>query len=266
MGGVRDLRLRTGAAVLGVSPDDGGRWSSLRVDGLELLGRGQPGVVGWGCFPMAPYAGRIRRGVLTWDGRRHRLPIGMPPHAIHGLVLDRPWTVTDHDGRRAVLRCDVDARWPWPGHVVQVLELTEDALTARLEVHADEDPMPAWTGLHPWFARDLGTGQPARFEIQAAGILPRDDDGMPRPEPVPVPPQPWDDAFVGVDWPAAVVWDGALRLEVAADCSFAVLYDERPEAVCLEPQTAPPNAVELALATVVQPGSPLVLETTWRWS
>ena len=260
-----ERELAAGEARLRVSPDNGGRWSSLRVGGLELLGRGVDALVGWGCYPMAPYAGRIRRGRLDWAGRRHQLPIDMPPHAIHGVTLDRLWTVVEHESARAVLRCDFDTRWPWRGHVVQTLDLAAGGLAARLEVHADNEPMPAWTGFHPWFARHLGRGAPARIEIAAAGILPRDTDGMPRPEPVPVPSPPWDDVFVDVAWPAAVLWDGAVRLEISADTPFAVVFDERPGAVCVEPQTAPPNAAELGLANVVEPGDPLVLNTVLRW-
>ncbi len=264
-----DVQLTAGPARLAISPDNGGRWSSLNVDGLELLGRGANDLIGWGCFPMAPYAGRIRHGVLWWRGRRHQLPVDSPPHAIHGVVLDRPWAVTtgqgDHRAGRISLRCDFDTRWPWPGHVVQTLQLTGRGLDVRLEVHADDVAMPAWTGLHPWFARRLAIGEPARLEVRAAGILPRDDEGMPRPEPAAIPPPPHDDVFVGVDWPAAVVWDGALRLEISAGSPFAVVFDERPEAICIEPQTAPPNAVELDLAAVIEPGHPLTLQTTMTW-
>ena len=220
--------LRSGAAALSVSPQNGGRWSSLALDDLELIGRGGDTVIDWGCFPMAPYAGRIRRGLLAWGGRRYQLPIDAPPHAIHGVTVDRPWTVVDHDRTSAELRCDLDARWPWAGHVIQSLSLDDDRLRARLEVHADDEPMPAWTGFHPWFARRLDRGEPARIDVAAAGVLPRDDDGMPRLDPVPVPPGPWDDVFVEVAWPITLTWDGALRVDIAADVPNAVIFDARP--------------------------------------
>ncbi len=257
--------LRSGTASLRVSPQNGGRWSSLALDGLELIGRGGDTVIDWGCFAMAPYAGRIRRGMLAWSGRRYQLPIDAPPHAIHGVTVDRPWTVVDHDRHSAVLRCDLDSRWPWAGHVIQSLSLHDDGLRAGLEVHADDEAMPAWAGFHPWFARRLGRGAPARIDVTAVGVLPRDGDGLPRLDPVAVPPGPWDDVFVEVAWPITLTWDGALRVDIAADVPNAVIFDARPGAVCVEPQTAPPNAAELGMAATVEPGRPLSMEMTLAW-
>jgi galactose mutarotase-like enzyme len=61
-----------------------------------------------------------------------------------------------------------------------------------------------------------------------------------------------------------VTWPGTLRLEIDATCEYLVVFDERSHAVCVEPQTAPPDALNTAPA-VVEPGVPLVAETTWTW-
>ncbi len=260
-----DIELRDGDTTLTLSPAGGGRWTTLRVAGLDLLGRGGDKLVDWGNYPMAPYAGRIRRGRLVWGGRTHQLPINLPPHAIHGVALDRPWQVLDASPTEVHLRCDFDNRWPWRGHVVQHVHLDAAGVRASLEVHADDVAMPAWTGYHPWFSRRLARGEPARLEITSAGVLPRDDDGMPQPEVAAVPAPPWDDVFVDVTWPARVVWDGALALEISSDAAHAVVFDERPGAVCIEPQTAPPNAAELGQASTVEPGTPLTMEMQLTW-
>jgi aldose 1-epimerase len=268
---VSDIQLRAdgGDIALALTPTSGGRWASLRVGDLELLGRGGPRLIDWGNFPMAPYAGRIRHGVVEWGGRRHQLPLDLPPHAVHGVTVDRPWLVTDAGTAHAVLRCDFDTRWPWPGHVIQQVALDAAGVRARLEVHADDEPMPAWTGYHPWFTRRLARGEPARIGLDCDHLLPRDEDGMPSPATVPVasplPAGPWDDVFGGVRWPATVTWDGALTLEIRSDASHVVVFDEKPDALCVEPQSAPPNAIELGLATVVVPGVPLVMETQFTW-
>jgi aldose 1-epimerase len=263
---VNDVRLSSGEASLTVSPGNGGRMTSLRVGDLELLGRGGDGVFEWGCFAMAPYAGRVRRGRLDWRGRHHQLPIALPPHAIHGVTVDRPWTVEADGPTSASLSCGFDARWPWPGRAVAHFRITGDSLDTTLEVHAEREPMPAWIGWHPWFRRRLGRGAPGRLEATAGGVLQRDDDGIPSGEVSAAGPGPWDDCFTDVSWPAAVVWDGVVRLEVDSDARYAVLYDERPDAVCLEPQTGPPDAVALEQHAVVEPGRPLRLTMSWRWS
>jgi aldose 1-epimerase len=261
-----ELTLIAADATLTISPGNGGRLASLRIGTLDVIGADSPAPVDWGCFAMVPYAGRIRNGLLRWRGQEHQLEIDMPPNAIHGVGYDRPWTVLAAGAREATLRRDFDERWPWTGYAVQTVRLEAGGLTARLEVHATGTAMPAWIGFHPWFSRRLAVGRPARLELRAAGVLPRDDEGMPGPTPVPVPAGPWDDVFTGISWPAAVVWDGALRLEITSDHPWGVVFTQRESAVCVEPQTGPPNAAELGLAATVQPGAPLTLTMAWAWS
>ena len=264
-----DLTLRSGPATLDIACL-GGRLARLRVDDLDLLTTGAEGIFGWGSYPMAPFAGRVRDGLFTWQGRAYQLPRNSAPHAIHGLVLDRPWQVTDVDATAAELRCDFDSRWPWAGHVRQRVRLFDDHLQVRLEVHVDDEgreagPMPAWTGHHPWFSRRLGRGETVRFDVPAAGMFRNDPPGIPTGEVVPTGIGPWDDTYVDVAWPATLTWDGALALSIEADTRYGVVFDHRPNAVCVEPQTAPPNATELGLAAAVEPGDPLTMTMTWTW-
>jgi aldose 1-epimerase len=263
---VDDLTLTAGDARLRIATGAGGRLAGLRVNGLDLLGRGGPGLYHWGCYPMAPFAGRIRRGRLTWQGRTHQLPITYGPHAIHGVTVDRPWTVLGADTGTARLGCDFDNRWPWRGRVQAEYTLTEQGLTGRLQVHATDRPMPAWIGWHPWFTRRLSRGDPARIDFEADALLVKDVDGIPAGEAVPVPDGPYDDCFSGVSWPATICWDGAIRLSVSSDAANLVVYDELPDAVCVEPQTGPPDAVALGRHTVVEPGTPLTVGMRWSWT
>ena len=260
-----DLTLVDGEASLTIATDAGGRLATLQVDGLDLIGRGGPGLYHWGCYPMAPFAGRIRRGLLSWQGRRYQLPITFGPDAIHGVTVDRRWTVLDADAGHARLSCDFDRRWPWRGRVLADYVLTADGLTGRLEVQATDRPMPAWAGWHPWFHRRLQRGEPARIGFNAEAVLVKDADGMPTGETAPVPAGPYDDCFAGVTWPAAITWDGALRLTISSDAANLVVFDQLPEVVCVEPQTAPPDAVALDQHAVVEPGSPLTVEMCWSW-
>ena len=79
MSGRIALRAESVEAVL--DPGAGGRIASLRVDGLELLVTEGSGPVAWGCYPMVPWAGRVRDGVLRWRGEEHRLPTDVSPAA-----------------------------------------------------------------------------------------------------------------------------------------------------------------------------------------
>ena len=68
----------SGPARLVIDLRNGGRLSSLCIDGLELLVQphGAEGMR-WGCFPMAPWAGRVRDGRFVHRGREYRLPLGL---------------------------------------------------------------------------------------------------------------------------------------------------------------------------------------------
>ena len=248
------LILRAGDAVATIVPADGGRVGSLTIGGLELLVTFSPdGPIRWGSYPMAPWAGRTRLGTFAFAGREHHLPISMPPHAIHGVVYDRPWTVTG-DGELAI---DLDDRWPFRGRVTQRFRLDEDALEVTMAIQADE-PMPAVLGWHPWFRRALAEGdEDVRLRFEPGTMLVRGPDGIPTGERTAPPPGPWDDAFTDLASDPVLDWPGRLRLTVSSTCRWWVVYSEPWNAVCVEPQSGPPDALNSG-AEVVQPGTPLV--------
>ncbi len=258
--------LRAGDAALTIDPAAGGRFSSLVVGGHELLVTEGLGPIEWGCFPMAPFAGRIRDGRFTFRGRAYQLETNMPPNAIHGTVYMRPWDVTARAADRAELATEIGPGWPFHGRVTQTVTLLPDGLDASLELEADE-PMPAWIGWHPWFKREVA-GVPAELDFAAERMYARGPDGLPTGELVAPSSRPWDDAFVGVRSPIRLTWPGVASLELTSTADVWVTYDERPYAICLEPQTAPPDAVNLPKASVpiAEPGGQLRLSMPWRWS
>jgi aldose 1-epimerase len=79
----------------------------------------------------------------------------------------------------------------------------------------------------------------------------------------PVAEGPWDDCFGEVDGAPAITWPGVLRLELESVCGCWVVFTEREHALCAEPQTAPPDALNHD-PFVVEPGRPLVAECTMR--
>lgn len=252
--------LEAGPARAEVDADHGGRIASLAVDGVELLVGPHPDPMAWGCFPMVPWAGRVRHGRFTFAGVEHQLAINLPPHAIHGTGFTRPWTAeSDHR-----LTVDLQPGWPFPGHAVHEVRLEPDHLALRLEVHADRDPMPASCGWHPWWRRRLSRGGPGEPVLPPARMYARDADGIPTGELVDPPPGPWDDGFTDLAAPPGVRWPGALEITVTSTCDHVVVYDEQEDGLCVEPQTGPPDALNLA-PVVVEPAHPLVAEAQFRW-
>lgn len=259
------ITLSTSSATVAVDPDAGGRITSFTVDGLELLVTAADGVLDWGCYVMAPFAGRVRNGRFHFNGEDHQLPRNLPPHAIHGMVVDQPWKVEGTDDHRAVLSCDLGPRWPFSGRVAHEIVLTDDALELRLELSADEEPFPAACGWHPWWRRRLRRGGPVEVDVDAESMWVRGADGVPTGDLVsPPPPGPYDDCMTDLRRPAVLRWPGAIELTVDTTCDDLVVFDQPTHAVCVEPQTGPPDALRLT-PVLVEPGWPLVAEVAFRW-
>jgi len=247
----------------------GGRLASLQIDGLELLVReGDPeaaGVLHWGWYAMAPWAARIRDGEFEFEGRRHRLPLRMPPHAIHGTVLDRPWTVEARDSTSCALSIELGSDWPWPGRARQSFSVSQDELVCQLEIHATATHFPASLGWHPWFLRRLARGDPAELAFEAASIYIRDASDIPTGEKRTPGPGPYDDCFTGIAHDPVLRWPGALELTLSSNLDHWVVYDALPHAICVEPESGPPNSLNLA-PRLVEPGRPLAGEFRLRWT
>ena len=269
--------LRAGDVRLTVDHLHGGRLASLRIGAREVLVTEGWGPIDWGCYPMAPFAGRIRDGRFAFRGRDVQLPLNLPPHAIHGTVFERPWAVASQAADRLVLTTDLGPAWPFRGKVTQSISLSPGGLEATLALEADE-AMPAALGWHPWFRRYLGdpldakgaAGEEADVVIDAASMFERGPDGLPTGALVPPGPRPWDDAFTGLRTSPIVRWPRALEIVLTSTAAVWVVYDERAEGVCVEPQTAPPDAINLATAVGQEPDvadadRPLTASRAWRW-
>jgi aldose 1-epimerase len=260
------VELAAGPARVILDPERGGRIASLQVHGYELLveAGANGGDLDWGCFVMAPYAGRIRDGRFRYAGKEHQLPRNAPPHAIHGTVYDHLWKVEHAEATDAVLVADLGDDWPFAGRVVHRVRVAEERLELRLEVWAEDVSFPASCGWHPWWRRQLSKGDPLELDVDAGAVWARGPDGIPTGELGPVPPGPWDDCFTELTRPPLLRWPGALEVSIDSSCMDVVIYDEPAHAVCVEPQSGPPDALRLT-PVVVEPGLPLVAEATFRW-
>jgi aldose 1-epimerase len=242
----------------------GGRIARLRVADLELLVPENQNILGWGCYAMAPWAGRVRDGRFEHAGEIYQLPIRMPPHAIHGTVLDQPWSVVTSSGGSCELEVSLGSDWPWPGIARQQIELTEFGIDCRLEIEATDAPFPASIGWHPWFVRSLSRGDPAELAFEAESVYVVDDQGIPTGEIEPPGKGPWDDCFTGLRADPVLRWDGAIELVLSSTLDHWVVYDRPSHAICVEPWSAPPNSLNGA-SRQVEPGRPMVGSFGIRW-
>lgn len=246
-------------ARLEVDLEAGCRLASFAVGGHELLVTSAPSPIDWGCYPMAPYAGRVRDGCFAFGGRNYEVPRTLGGHAIHGSVYLHRWEAESATS----FVTQLGPEWPFPGLARQEIRLAPGHLGLRLEVHCARGAMPASCGWHPWFRRQIG-GAEAVLEFHPGFMFERDAAGIATRRRRPVGAGPWDDCFGEVERPPAVAWPGLLRLELETDCAFWVVFTERDHALCVEPVSAPPDDLSHD-PFVVEPGRPLVAHCTMRW-
>lgn len=252
------LTLAAGDMRAELAPALGGALTALTWRGHDLLRRaGAEDVRGrrilaMACFPMAPWVNRIAGAGFSWRGRRVRLkrPLRAFRPPIHGQAWVRPWRVAALEEGRAELTLEAGGDdWPWRYGLRETITLAPDhaAITLRLENRA-QAAMPAAIGLHPYFPITQST----RIAFTAprwwrpAGELPQRLEAPPGPFRYALAraPKGLIDACY-VDWGgAATIRQAQVTVEMRADgARFLHLYAARgARALCLEPQTAMPNA------------------------
>lgn len=262
------ITLTAGPAQVIIDLQAGARIASWRVHGLELLEQraADNHPFGWGSYAMVPFAGRIRNAKLAFDGKTYDLPTNMGDHAIHGIGFDRPWTLLSATNTMAIVGLRLSEPWPFAGTVTHLFQLSNDRLIQQMSVSPSED-QPVTIGWHPWFRRQLEQGSALQLDVDMSNAQKwiRDASGIPTGKLGVVTDRPWDDCFRGVG-SIALRWPGALTIDVTHDCPDLVIYD--PEhAICIEPQSGPPNSANMPGGGAVTPaGSALEHTVQWRWS
>jgi aldose 1-epimerase len=225
-----------------VDPGRGARLTSLLLDGHEVLARASdPDVdptIADGCFPMVPWAGRVRDGRLTLAGETYQLPATDHGNALHGLGHVAAWEAIAEGTYELAIGS------PWPTEGVATLTYTLLDAGLRIELAWDDDTgAPASLGLHPWFRRQLDTGEALVASLDPDRMVERGADGLPTGRLVEPRPGPWDDCFT-LATPPVLSWPGALELSLTSSADWWVVYDQPADTICVEPQTVPPDAFD----------------------
>lgn len=237
--------LESSELSLAIDIDQGARIASLNFRGFETVLPFRGEILTWGWYPMAPWAGRIKNGMITSPrGESFQLPTTfMPPHAIHGFGLTEAWQEV---GSGTFL---LELPYPYNGaRVEQRFELLDNALRWSMEYDAGNCDLPFWLGFHPWFPRELHHGGSAEIDFHAGAMFERGTDYLPTGKLITPTSPPWDDAFAEVRGTPRVWWEDAIQIEIESDARYWVVYDQDSEGVCIEPQTAPPDAANLGIS------------------
>ncbi len=187
---------------------------------------------------MVPWAGRVRDGLITVGGVTHQLPLSKDGNAIHGLGRNVPWERTT-EGTYA---CEIGAPWPTRGVATLHYELLSGGLRATLTWDDNADA-PCSVGLHPWFRRRLDAGEDVDVVFTPESMVERGADALPTGRLIAPQPGPWDDCFK-VSGSPTLSWPGAISVSLSSSTPWWVVYDIPADTVCVEPQTAPPDAFD----------------------
>jgi aldose 1-epimerase len=277
------INLRAGALAVDIAPTCGGSIARFAVerDGktVDIMRPAHPEALAWrdplgmSSFPMIPYCGRIARAQFAFGGETFTLDrnFGDSPHAIHGNAWRRPWDVASQGPDRAELVLEHDGmagprEWPFSYRARQVFALSADGLRIDIEVtNRDARRMPLSFGLHPYFPM---TPQVA-LTTKVIGIWESDEQMLPsglarvprdidfsagrRLAEVTV-----DSCCAGWEGRAVLHRPGAgLTIEIVSGPPFSQFVIYTPphrEYFCVEPQSAAPDAINLASRGVKDTG------------
>lgn len=206
-----------------------------------------------GSFTLMPFSNRLRDAHFAFGGRDVQLRVTTNDGLTqHGDVRNRPWTLTRPDER--TLRATFDSRdhtdpnWPWAFTATVEYRLDGATLRTRLTLtNADDTPMPAGFGVHPYFAR-RADGTDPRLSLPADLVYDADERGLPSGAARPVTPDldfrtsrpvgevTLDRVYTGWGGSARLDW-GMRALTLQADPVFAhaVLFTAPDGSLAIEP-------------------------------
>ncbi|MBW8812265.1 MAG: aldose 1-epimerase [Caulobacterales bacterium] len=259
------IRLVAADLELVLAPELGGSVLTLRKAGIDLLRptpAGADDVLETACFPLVPYANRIREGRFELGGRTARLAPNLPGerHPLHGDGWRGAWRVEAQGEASAELAFEPAAGgWPWPYRARQRFRLDADALEITLAVtNASDAAGPFGLGFHPYFPH----AAEAWLTATTDGVWLTDAEVLPERW---VPGQPlgaWaqgapargpalvDHCHTGWRGPARIdLGPGRPSLRLSASPELAWLQVYAPpdqDFFCVEPVSHAPDAVNMA--------------------
>jgi len=293
----QNITLKNEFAEVTVSPDAGASLRSIKIlkDGnsYELLSGGEKELDptdlphGDGSFIMAPWVNRIRDGRLVTPDGVHELPMNDPPHAIHGLLREREWTVKEVTGSSVELEITLEEPWPYAGHIEYSIGLEDKSLVHTMRLISSENEtraFPGSVGWHPWFNTSLGSDPvtanadvSGQWELvdpaTATGNLSVTDATTRLQNGTQFKTGEVDGCFLRNPNGTAVLSWPELTLTISGSEAITHFMFYSPEhALCVEPQTCTVDAAQLADRGIADTGhvlvdreNPLIATTFWSW-
>lgn len=205
------------------------------------------------CFPLLPFANRIREGRLSFKGQSIQLEKNdKGRHALHGFSWRTPWFVQEKQYGSILLTQRHEAgEWPWDYEAKQHISLSNQGLRIDLTVkNLSATEMPLGLGLHPYFpapeqarlranVESFHSIQPDTLEWSAHKDHPH-VQSLRHSKALPIDLDNYFDGWTGraqIDWPTHRV-----ELSASDNLPYLALYSPKAERFfCLEPVSHPVN-------------------------
>lgn len=236
-------------------------WRSPAGAWVQLMRPAPPGTTWFNdlaCYILAPWSNRIANAELSWRGMHHLLLADWPDGtAIHGLVKDRPWKISQRSPVSALLSCrgGGNPAFPRPFTVEVAYEVAASSLQVSVAMtHATgnsrDGAMPAGIGFHPFWRRSLSVGDDD-VVVKLGGLKRYPCEAL-----IPTAPAAidaitqrfaagtriddlaLDDIFTGSSDGAVIEWPRdrvQARYRCSTNLGHTVAFTGQPDSFCLEP-------------------------------
>jgi aldose 1-epimerase len=242
------LRLSSADTILDINPDVAGSISRLVRNGVDVMRptpEGATDALQTACFPLVPFANRIRNGEFVFEGHKVQLAPNLGdghPHTLHGQGWRKPWQVIETTAARAVLGYHHFAdEWPWEYEATLIYELRADGVRVFLSVkNLSKATMPVGLGFHPYFIRKPDS----RLKAAVDGVWISDEETLPRNWHAGVLKKDWTHGYTGFKGRAEIYEGEQLThvLRASPDCHWMhVFVPLEGDYFCVEPVNHMPD-------------------------
>lgn len=238
---------------------------------------------------LSPFTCRLNKGEYSYEGKAYKIQKHyIPPHAIHGIIFDAVYTITDSGTNDQAAYVQLEYHYPGtdPGYPFEytVTVLWQLDKGSRLTVtttvsHTNEGAIPMADGWHPYFKLDVPVDQ-CTLQFDSNTLVEFDETLIPTGKyitdnrfsgaPASLSEVFLDNCFAidaSVSKPVCIYSSQHLKLTVAPENSYPYFQIYTPPhrgSIAIENLSAPPDAFNNKIALLkAEPNTPYQFSTSY---
>ncbi len=253
------LQIKSDEHLLQIDPQNGGRIMSWQIDGVDVLAPAEVHPIRGGMYVMAPWVGRLKDATITYKNQHHPQSLTYKHWAIHGSMPFSECEVSLISESEVIIHHTTPSTWPAPMNIDVTWKVSSIGLLSTSKISTTDGEFPAAIGWHPWFLKTLSNGSSATYSFDSNQQFAVDEDLIVTGNLIEKTEGPHDDSFILKSGEAEIRWNGFRTMKIQTSARYLHLF-ETERLVCLEPETSPPNGVNLVnegFSDIVSPERPL---------